>query len=324
MNNFEIRMLILLYGPDSYRSSQKLKDIIIEYKGKHKSGLNFRQLEWAPEIFNEIKNAFSSFSMFDEKKLIIIKGACQSPKTDQEKIIELLADKKIAKDDSAIVVFHEGGKAEKSDLAVWLKKNTKMAECFEALSGAKLCNWVKKEVQNLGGEISSGAAEKLAAFVGSDLWQIYNEVNKLISFKVGKLITEEDVDLLVKSKYDSNIFATIDALANRNKNLAYKLIHQHLEQGENEIYILTMFIYQFRNLLQIKSLIDGGMASDTLAKKTGLHPFVIKKSWGMLKNFSLEVLKKVYERLLRLDIAIKRGRIEPQTALDLIVAEIAG
>jgi hypothetical protein len=28
--------------------------------------------------------------------------------------------------------------------------------------------------------------------------------------------------------------------------------------------------------------------------------------------------------LLKLDIAIKRGKIEPQTALDLIVAEIAG
>jgi len=153
---------------------------------------------------------------------------------------------------------------------------------------------------------------------------MHNEVNKLISFKVDKIITEKDIDLLVKSKYDPNIFATIDALAAKNKNLAYKLMHEHLEQGENEIYILTMFIYQFRNLLQIKNLIDSGVPSDGLAKKTGLHPFVIKKSWSQMRNFSQDVLRKIYERLLNLDIAIKRGKIEPQTALDLIVAEIAG
>lgn len=317
-------MIIFFYGVDTYRSNQKLKEIISGYQAKHKSGLNFRQVEWAAETFDEIRGMLSSFSMFDEKRLIIIKDACQALKSDQEKLIELLADKKTAKDENAIVVFYESGKTEKSELAAWLKKNTKMIECFEPLTGAKLNNWVKKEIQNLGGQISPAAAEKLVGFVGSDLWQMSQEVNKLISFKVNKLITEEDVDLLVKSKYDPNIFATIDALANRNKNLAYKLMHQHLSQGENEIYILTMFVYQFRNLLQIKSLIDGGLSSDALAKKTGLHSFVIKKSWGMVKNFSLDVLKKIYERLLKLDIAIKQGRIEPQTALDLIVAEIAG
>jgi len=199
-----------------------------------------------------------------------------------------------------------------------------MAECFDNLTGTKLADWVKKEIQNSGGSISAEAIEKLINFVGPDLWQMHNEVNKLISFKVDKIITEKDIDLLVKSKYDPNIFATIDALAAKNKNLAYKLMHEHLEQGENEIYILTMFIYQFRNLLQIKNLIDSGVPSDGLAKKTGLHPFVIKKSWSQMRNFSQDVLRKIYERLLNLDIAIKRGKIEPQTALDLIVAEIAG
>lgn len=317
-------MIIFFYGPDTYRSSQKLKEIAREYHAKHKSGLNFRRFEWQSETMDEIKEMLSSFSMFDEKKLAIIKNACQIKKEEQEELVELLKDKKAAKDENVIVVFFEASRPQKSELADWLLKNTKMAEYFEPLTGVKLVNWLKKETQNLGGQILPGAAEKLAAFVGSDLWQMSNEINKLVDYKSNKPITEADIDLMVRSKYDPNIFATIDALANRNKNLAYKLMHEHKEQGENEIYILTMFVYQFRNLLQIKSLIDSGVSSDALAKKTGLHPFVIKKSWPQLKNFSQEVLKKIYERLLKLDIAIKRGRIEPQTALDLIVGEIAG
>jgi len=317
-------MIILLYGPDTYRSNQKLKEIIANYQAKHKSGLNLAQIEWGSEVLSQLKDILSSFSMFAEKKLVIVKNACGGTKDEQEKLLELLEEKKTEKDDDVILVFFETENVDKSELFKWLAKKAKMFECFEKLTGAKLLNWVKKEIENLGGKADSRAIEKLVAYVGPDLYQMANEINKMVSFKADKPITEADVDLLVKSKFDPNIFATIDALANRNKGLAYKLMHQHLEQGENEIYILTMFVYQFRNLLQIKSLINGGLSSDALVKKTGLHPFVIKKSWGMLKNFSLEVLKKIYERLLSLDIAIKRGRIEPETALDLIVAEISG
>lgn len=317
-------MLIFLYGPDIFRSNQKLKEIIDNYRVKHKSGLNFQSFEWSFSVLSDLKNILSSVSMFEEKKLAIVKNACVAAEADQEKLVEMLEEKGAVKDGGVIMVFFEAGKPEKSKLFNWLSKKVKMSECFENPTGIKLSNWARKQIQEAGGQIEPRALEKLTGFVGSDLWQMSNEINKLANFKVGKLITEADIDLMVKSKYDQNIFATIDALANRNKALAYKLMHQHLAQGENEIYILTMFVYQFRNLLQIKSLIDGGLSSDALVRKTGLHPFVIKKSWAILKNFSQDALKKIYERLLKLDIAIKRGKIEPQTALDLIVAEISG
>lgn len=321
---FLIPMLIVLYGPDTYRSRQKLKEIIANYHAKHKSGLNFTQREWAEGSLEELSDVLSSTSMFDEKKLVVIKNACLATKSEQEKLVDLIKKKKTVKDNDVIVVFYESEKPEKSDLFSWLKKEAQMAQEFDFLSGTKLKNWVQKEVATSGGKISVSATDTLAAFVGADLWQMTSEINKLVNYKNGGMISQRDVELLVKSKYDPNIFATIDALAARNKNLAYKLLHQHLSQGENEIYILSMFVYQFRNLLQIKNLVEQGIPSIALAKKTGVHPFVIKKSWPQLKNFNLEALKKIYEHLLKLDIAIKRGRIEPSVALDLIVGEIAG
>lgn len=317
-------MIIFIYGPDTFRSSQKLKEIESSYRIKHKDGLNFQTFEWSHTTPDEFKNVLCSASIFDEKKLVIVKNACASAKADQQKLIEILEEKRALLDESIIVVFFEAGKPEKSELFSWLVKKVKMTECFDSLAGTRLLNWAKKEIEKSGSQIQLFVLEKLVSFVGPDLWQMSNEINKLTALRAGKAITEADVDLMVKTKYDSNIFATIDALAARNKNLAYKLMHQHLEQGESELYILTMFVYQFRNLLQIKSLIDEGAQSGTLAQKTGLHPFVIKKSWSQLRNFSLDVLKKIYERLLQFDIAVKRGRIEPGIALDLIVGEIAG
>ena len=111
-------------------------------------------------------------------------------------------------------------------------------------------------------------------------------------------------------------------MARRDKRTAFKLLHQHLERRDDEIYLLSMFIYQFRNLLKIKDLVEKGVPFYQLVKRTGLHPFVIKKSWEQIKKFSLKELKKIYQKLLFLDLEIKIGRIEPETALDVFLMEI--
>ncbi|MDD5589670.1 MAG: DNA polymerase III subunit delta [Candidatus Portnoybacteria bacterium] len=313
-------MVIFLYGPDSFRASQKLKEIKESYKAKHKSGLNFRQFDWQPENLNDLKEAISSVSMFAEKKLVVIKNACRT--VGQGELLDLLEKRGAAKSDDLIMVFFEAELPQKSELAAWLLKKAGLKEEFIVFSGIKLNNWVKNEIEKNKGKITAGALQKFLGCVG-DLWQAQNEISKLLQFKKNGVIEEKDVDLLVRAKLDPNIFTTIDALALRNKSLAFRLLHQHLAEGESEVYILSMFVYQFRNLILIKSLVENGQAGQALAKKTGLHPFVVKKSLQQVKNFSPEILKKIYGRLLNLDIALKRGRIEPKAALDLIVAEIA-
>jgi DNA polymerase III delta subunit len=44
------------------------------------------------------------------------------------------------------------------------------------------------------------AAKELVIFVGSDLWQMKNEIGKLSNFCKKRKITKADVDLLVKRK----------------------------------------------------------------------------------------------------------------------------
>jgi DNA polymerase-3 subunit delta len=99
-------------------------------------------------------------------------------------------------------------------------------------------------------------------------------------------------------------------------------LYQHLEEGENEIYLITMFIRQFRNLLLVKSLAEKGVLNYELAKKTGLHPFVAKKTSDQARNFSAEGLKKIYTKLLDMDISIKTGKITAKMALDMLVMSV--
>ena len=157
-----------------------------------------------------------------------------------------------------------------------------------------------------------------------------NEIKKLVAYKTGhnqittvtKLCPEierEDVELLVKSKIEIDIFKTIDAIAAKNKKRALKLLKAHLEKGDSPLYLLSMINFQFRNLLIIKDLIEKNLSPYSF---TNLHPYVIKKSISLLGKFSFSELKKIYQKIFEVDLDIKTGKIEPEMALDLLITEI--
>jgi DNA polymerase III delta subunit len=87
----------------------------------------------------------------------------------------------------------------------------------------------------------------------------------------------------------------------------------YFEKGEDEIRLLGMFVYQFRNLIKVKS---------APLENLGLHPFVLRKTREQAKNFSFEELKKIYYQLLTIDFDIKLGKVNSTAALELFVAGI--
>ncbi len=310
-------MIILLYGEDTFRLRQKLIEVIKEYKTKHKTGFNLMRFRENDFDFSKVRERIESISMFDEKKLIILENILNS-KDFLEEFLKYIKKNKLKDNQDIIVVIYQEGKLTKPSLT----RQASMFEEFKLLSDNDLIIWLKKQVSRNKANISHETLRKLVAYVGSDLWQLNNELNKLVSYKAGQLIDEQDIDLLVRSKIDTNIFKTLDALAKRDKKTAFRLLHEHLEQGENEIYLFSMFVYQIRVLLKLKDLIEKETPFYNLAKLSGLHPFVIKKSSEQLKNFGLEQLKNIYKYLLKIELGLKKGRLDGSAALDLLIAEI--
>jgi len=310
-------MLILLYGEDNYRLRQKLKEIKESYQAKHKSGLSLAFFREGESDLDKIREKVEAVSMFDEKKLIVLEDLFQN-KDFQENFFDYAKERKLKDDeDVVIVVCHE------DKLAVSRIKNKfSMIEEFSLLRGPALTSWAKKEFKKNEAEINSEAFKKLIAYVGNDLWRLSGEINKLVNYRGGEEIKEEDIDLLVKANLDANIFKTLDALAQRDKKTALWLIHKHLERGDNEMYLLSMLAYQLRNLIRLKDLIERGEPYYSLAQKSGLHPYVVKKSSEQLRNFTLDDLKKIYRRLAEIDFKIKVGLTDGPTAIDLLVAEL--
>lgn len=299
-------MIQFLFGQDIYRSREELRKIIEEYKKTNPDWLDFIRIDCRDnniEIFGEIRKSVDTVSMFNQNKLIVIENIFLYK--DQDEILEFIKKKDLNKNKNILIVFWDEKPDRKTKLFKFLQKTT--ANEFNLLKGAQLRNWIKNYINEQGGKIDNRTLDKLIEYVGSDLWRLSNEINKLINYN--KSIQTKDVELLVKPEIDLNIFKLVDALGYKNKDRALNLFKQHLEKGEDENYLFSMFIYQIRNLIKIKS--GGGK---------DLHPFVFKKSQEQARNFTLDELKKIYYHLLVIDLDIKIGRTDLTTALELLVA----
>jgi DNA polymerase III delta subunit len=74
-------------------------------------------------------------------------------------------------------------------------------------------------------------------------------------------------------------------------------------------------------LLIIKNLIEKNRPYYSILKLSKLHPFIVKKSYIQAKNFTFQELKKTYQKFLQADLAIKTGKIDPGTVLNVLVFE---
>ena len=306
-------MLILICGQDTYRSLSRLNETVEDYKKNQKNNLGLKHFDFQREEYGDFMKEFQSISMFIGTRLMVLRN------TFSNEIFkaEFLKNQESFLNLKDIILFLEEDKISLGDkLLKFLQKNGKVQE-FNLLEGEELKNWAQKEFLSYRAEISSRAIEKLISNTGNDLWQLNNEIKKLVSYKKGGTIEVEDIGLMGHSKIEADIFKTIDAIADKNKSKALSLIHKHIEKGDSPLYLFSMINFQFRNLLLMKTQGYG-----RVNPKLGIHPFVARKALGQSQKFTIGELKIIYNKIFQFDLSIKTGKIDVQSALDLFIAEI--
>jgi len=321
-------MFIFLYGTDNFSSLEKLNEFKNKYMDSKSSGTSLSILDYGDTAtLTPIANILSAQGLFSTKKLVIIRNILSTGTPDQQKesLAVIKQNTTLEKDPDTIIIFHENNSPKKnSALYKFLFKFAKKQE-FAGLEGANLSNWALEYTKKLSSEISfsKSALNILLAATGNNLSLLSNEIMKLVNYKNSGELSNEDILLLVRSKIDSTMFETIEAISSGNKSRALSLFHEQISKGEDVFYILSMYTYQIRTLLKIGDFYwQGVTSSPQIAQASGVHPYVVQKSLGQIRNLSEEKTKQMLRDLAEIDYNAKTGKIDPVLALDTFIVSL--
>lgn len=328
-------MFYVFHGEDEFSRAEALAEMKAKMGDPSMTSLNTTVFDGRKITLAELIHACDAVPFLGERRLVIVEGLLtrlEPPKRgkitqEARAFIEGLQEYLRRLPESTRLVFLEPRSLAKDNPILKLAQKEKRgyAKEFKPPRRGELNWWITQRVKSKGGDILPSAVTELAAFVGNDLRLLDQEIEKLITYVGGgRPITEKDVRLLVSYAQEANIFQMVDALGHRNRRRALTLLHELLDGGQPPAYLLAMITRQFRILMQIKELSQGGASKEEIRARLGLHPFVVDKGLEQARNFSTSQLEAIYRRLLETDTAIKTGRTEPTLALDLLIVGSSG
>jgi DNA polymerase-3 subunit delta len=163
----------------------------------------------------------------------------------------------------------------------------------------------------------------LATYVGANLRQLDNELEKLSLYVGQRPITVEDVNLMVSDASEAMVWNLTDALSQRNPAKAMQSL-QALRRGDaHPIYLLTMIARQYRVILKVKEAMrtNAGANEFDLSKVVRESPYPVKKAMQQAGSYSFSELIELMDRLVVADNAMKTGA-DAETEIDLLIAEL--
>ncbi len=312
-------MFYIFHGDDTHSQKEQLAKLQAKMGDPGMLDLNTTRFD-KPMTMSELMNACNVMPFLAKVRLVVVEDLF-SGTAGKEFVKEVVAYLPNLPDTTRL--FFLESKALRSNHAVLKlaeKSDNAYVKLFSKPEGGALERWIRQQVGKGNGRITPQAVHLLAANIGSELDILANEIEKLLLYKGTEEIQAEDVTLLSPYAAEASIFDLVDALGNRNSKKAALLLQKKMSEGADPFYLFSMFIRQFRLLIQIKELADDGLRPPAIATSLKLHSFVVGKLYQQCHGFGMSQLEHIYRHLLEIDVGVKTGRNDMTTALNLLVA----
>ena len=116
-----------------------------------------------------------------------------------------------------------------------------------------LSGWLQRHAKAKAIDIAPAAVKLLTDFIGPNLRQLDNELEKLAVYATGRAITPDDVKLLVSDASEALIWDLTDALSQRDGRKAMRSLYELRRGDANAFYLLTMIARQYRIIIKVKA-----------------------------------------------------------------------
>ena len=159
---------------------------------------------------------------------------------------------------------------------------------------------------------------------GTDMGNIENELEKLLSYTIGRdVISREDIEAVCTDQISSHIFDMLRAVTEKKQKKALDLYYDLLALKEPPMRILFLLARQFNLIWQVKELEKEGYDQGRTAKKTGLQPFVVRNYSIYGRRYSKEELEVIVKECVDTEEKVKTGQLTDTLSVELLLIKFS-
>lgn len=308
----EFKQIYLLYGEEAFLKNSyknRLKEAIIG-----DDTMNFARFEGKGLDVDELIRLADTMPFFAERRLILVEDSGFF-KSASDALVQYLP----SMPDTTILLFVETEVDKRNRLYKKVKDMGYAAE-LNHQDSAQLARWAGGILTREQKKITKHTMELFLSMAGDDMENIRMELEKLISYTLGReVITDEDVLAVCTVQVTNRIFEMVSAIVNRQPRKAMDLYEDLLTLKEPPMRILFLIARQFNQLLQVKDLMGKGMDKGTIASKLKMQPFVVGKTMPQARQFGREQILSYVEFCVETEEAVKSGRLQDRLAVELLI-----
>ena len=312
----KLKPIYLFFGTETYLKETYIKSIREKVPDNGFEEFNYITLKGTDVSLSEYDDAWESFPMMADRKLVYISGSniFKSATEDQK---EFWKEKFSRCADDMIVIFDETSVDKRSILYKALTKNG-MAVEFETPDEADLVTYIMGQCLKAQKKIKKENAYQIVTMCDEGLQNIMNELNKLFDY-CGEEITKTDIERIVSKGVNIRIFELTDGIMNHDAKRAMEVITDLRNSNESAFGILYLIYANVKKILKAK--LNDNADPKAVARALGTSDFIAKKYISSAAGFSEGALTKMVLRIPEIDYEIKQGKTDEWTALEQYVAE---
>lgn len=314
IKNHSFKPVYLLFGEEAFLKKS--------YKNRLKEAItggdtmNFNSYEGKGIQIPEVIGMADTMPFFAEKRLILIEDSGFF-KTACDALVSYLPQMP----ETTCIVFVESEVDKRNKLYKKVKDLGHAAQ-MDRQDGAALGKWAGTILAKEGKKITGRTMELFLSKAGDDMDNIRMELEKLISFTMGReVITDQDVEAVCCNRVSNKIFDMVSAIAARQTRRAMELYEDLLTLKEPPMRILFLIARQFNQILQVKEMMASGAGKAEIASKLKMQPFVVGKMMPQAKSFTRDQILSYVELCTDAEEAVKTGRLGDRLAVELLITK---
>lgn len=302
-------------------NKKALKDALVSPD----DSLNYTYFEGTSTQVGEVVDLVNTMPFMSDHRLVLCENtgwlAGESGLSDDK--FKMLTDSLTNIGEDVVFAMCEEKVDKRSKLFKFLTKNGSSEE-FAKESEETLKRWVAGYLGNSGKKITAAAAEYLITEVGNDMTLLSLEMEKLIAWCLERNeVTINDIDTVCTHQVNGKIFDMITAISEHRQKEALALYYDLLTLRESPFHIQSLLVRQYNNLLSVRDGLDKNYSYVTIADKTGIKDWLVKKMSYIAKKMPLLKIEEAIEACAKAEEDIKTGNMVDVLAIELLIISLS-